>query len=400
MESLQGQKQFECEHCQAAIVVPADLPPTSAPCPICQQVTTSPPIGEPTPSRVEQNAVSPAAVVEENENEISDLPARREEQGTEDKGGSGLLWIIAALAFLLLLAGGLFLLKKTMGKPSEAGVTVPEPISDDTSTVVNVEKEGLDVLNKFLSATTIEERAKFVIGKEDTLAAMREQYGTGELPKSELKPEFFSEWGMDTHDVERGIYLLQYDRPKQFRLSTLFTPVADLRTQYSLRKPDTNLRTKAIRANFEVEAERAQVYLKRVNNELLIDWYTFIQTKNRMFRDFIEYPVAGRKGVFRLGLSEEASSLYEDEGVRNYRLVDPAHNSEDIAAISVKKNSEVGRILEELAWTDIAGKEPVFKGATMELQWSTDTKPQLQISKVICWEFLGVGGDPSNLVLQ
>jgi len=341
-----------------------------------------------------QNVISPEALhgtgdpVNDREDHYEKTPADRKE------GGAGLLWGLATLVFLALLAGGFFLFKGAKVEPVESSTETPM----DRPASGRVDEKALDVLNRFLSASSLEEKAKYVIGKEETIPDMREFYGGGDLAESELKADFFSEWAMESSDTDRGIYLLEFNQPKQFKLRSLFVPITDLMTHFTFKEPDAQLRSKALRANFEMEAVRVHAYLKRIDHELLIDWHTYVQTKNRTFRDFIDYPVAGRKGTFRIGMSEEASSLYEEEGIRNYRITDPAYAGEDIAVVSVRRDSRIGKILEELAWTDILGKGPARKGATLVLQWSEEANPTLQISNIICWEFLGVGGDPSNLV--
>lgn len=397
MDTPQGQRQFECEHCQAAILVPIDLPPTSAPCPVCQQITTSPALSQPV-AQVARPAVNP-----ERPKNHEKRPDHRDYASDVEKGsGAGLLWGLAALTFLGLLAGGFFLFQKSKGNPppnngiggdSEIPMTTNAPPQ-----FTGVEEQALDVLKNFLSASTIEEKAKYVIGKETILPDMRAYYGSGSLPKEELRADFFSEWPMDKSDTDRGIYLIEFDRPKQFKLGELFSPITDLKTHLTLKEPDLQTKSRAFRQNFEMEANRARVFLKKTGDELLIDWHTYVQTKDRLFRDFIDYPVAGRKGTFRVSLGEDVSTILQgDPGVRCYRLVDPAHFEEDIAIIPIKRDSQPGKEFEKLAWTDVVGQGPAGSGATVVLQWTTDPTPVLQVNEVICWEFLGVGGDPSNL---
>lgn len=41
-------------------------------------------------------------------------------------------------------------------------------------------------------------------------------------------------------------------------------------------------------------------------------------------------------------------------------------------------------------------REMVQRTATIVLGWSKQTPPALQIERVICWQFLGVGGEIGN----
>ncbi len=393
MEIPPGQKQFECEHCQAAILAPADLPATSAPCPMCHQMTTSPALDE-RPSRTNEGQGGNSAG-------RSQQPAPTPADQQNSSGGTVLLWGLAILTFVGLLTGGYYLYQEKRVKSEARGIALPDgPATLSVSRPVfdGVEKEALKILRDFLAAKTVEAKAGFVIGKEKSIPDMKNYYGGGAIEKDDLRADYFSEWAMDTVDTDRGIYLLEYDRPKQFKMGELFSPITDFKTHLTLKEPDLQAKAMARRGNFEMEAERARIFIKEVDGELLLDWHTYVQTKDRLFRDFIDYPVAGRKQMFRLVIGEDVGTIFEkDPSLRRYRLLDPAHSEEDVVMVTIEKNSEVGQILEKIAWTDVIGKNPNGSSITLELKWSNDSKPVMQISKVICWEFLGVGGDPSNL---
>lgn len=394
MEIPPGQKQFNCEHCQAAILVPVDLPPTSAPCPVCQQITTSPgPEAAPSPTPPE-----PTDREQVRPEPVEQAPAYQEKAGG---GGAGILWGLAVLTFVGLLAGGYYLFQEHRVKSGEGVVNPLDAPTTRTAarpTFDGVEKEALTLLEGFLDAKTPEEKARFVINGEEALPEMKAYYGGGGIEKDNIRADYFSEWAMDTTDTDRGIFLLEYDRPKQFKMSELFSPVTDIKTHLTLEEPDLQTKSLAMRENFEMEAERARIFLKQKDGKLLLDWHTYVQTKDRTFRDFINFPVAGRKKVFRLFIAEEVGTILRgDPALREYRLVDPAHSREDVAKVFVERKTEVGKILEELAWTDVIGKAPHGKSITLELEWSNEPEPKLKIPRIICWEFLGVGGDPSNL---
>jgi hypothetical protein len=40
----------------------------------------------------------------------------------------------------------------------------------------------------------------------------------------------------------------------------------------------------------------------------------------------------------------------------------------------------------------VKNARPKTKTATLELEWTRDPSPQLSISRFLCWEFLGIGG--------
>ena len=410
MEIPPGQKKFECEHCQAAILVPVDLPATSAPCPVCQMITTSPALGQAVAAAPQAVAAAPQRMERKSERDMGSRSKRK--RSNESGRGAGLLWGVAGLVALSLVLGGIVLFIKSRPKPSQGNIAPMGVVESGEATIgaavgvsdqsEGIRKRALEVLDKFLTASSVEEKAKYVLGKERLIPEMRAFYGSGVIEHNDLQADFFSEWAIDSPDAERGIYLLDFELPKQFRLSGLFRPITDFKTRLNLEAPDLHTSSKALVENFEMDAVRAMIFLKDTDGELLVDWHTYVQTKNRLFRDFVESPVAGGKGTFRLVIAEHVSTIFEqDSSTRNYKLIEPAHHEEDFTVVRVQRDSEVGKILEELAWTDVPGKrnlEPSSrKGATVVLEWSNEAEPVLGISRILCWEFLGVGGDPSNL---
>ena len=79
-------------------------------------------------------------------------------------------------------------------------------------------------------------------------------------------------------------------------------------------------------------------------------------------------------------------------GTRTYRIVDPA-NTGDRVRINVKEDSAVGRALSSLNWRGTKENRPLTRTATVELKWSgSATVSELEISRFVCWEVLGLGG--------
>jgi len=228
---------------------------------------------------------------------------------------------------------------------------------------------------------------------------MKAFYKGDVIVAEDLRPDFFTETLMEQSDQERGIKLLQFERPSQVKLGS-FPPIFDVEVGTGLAEADIQTRFRSQQQFLEMEAIRAQVFLKKVEGEFLVDWETYIQTKNRTLRDFVGNPDSGKTETFRILLTEDISTTYEkNQSLRNYRLSDPTHYKEDWAIVTVQRDSKIGKLLEKYAWTDVSGKSPnnTNSSATVRLRWSNDQIPVLELAEVICWEFLGVGGDPSNL---
>jgi hypothetical protein len=134
-------------------------------------------------------------------------------------------------------------------------------------------------------------------------------------------------------------------------------------------------------------------FFKRMPEGLKLDWEIFVQTKYRTLQNFVELPESGRSGIFRVFIVEDVPEKGNAvAGTRTYRVVDPA-NTTDSARVNVKVDSETGRTLSPINWRGTKENRPITRTATVELKWSGEpSSPELEISRFVCWEFLGLGG--------
>tara|TARA_B100001109_G_scaffold10558_1_gene7964 strand:+ start:28 stop:522 length:495 start_codon:yes stop_codon:yes gene_type:complete len=93
-----------------------------------------------------------------------------------------------------------------------------------------------------------------------------------------------------------------------------------------------------------------------------------------------------------LGLSTEAS-----EGVRFFRLSDPAFGH-DRVTVTVPNDDLNGQILSDVAWINIPGKRDQNRYATLRLRWTDEEESRIALDELVCWEFLGLGGEVGNAV--
>ncbi len=378
------------------ITIPANLPPTTAPCPMCGASTTSPE-PEPAPRSV------PARAVEVTD-QVSTAPV-----APEKKGGTGLLWGVAGLGFVGLIAGGFFLMTKFRVDPvqgpdtsglnpptgGEGGVAQTRP-----QKVVNLSdlEEAKGVLRGFFAAKTAEEKSKYIIDGASRIGDLRSFYSSEYYAKNTLEADNFNAFPMDARDEERGIFLMDYHRPKQFELAEFFRPIATLELQMEVEKPSLNIWTGALVANFEMEGQRARAFFKKINGAYKLDWDSLVQTQFRLFREFGDYPNPGASGVFRVFMIEDVTTtIQKDPDVRVYRVIDAGHIEDDQVTVAVENSSAVGHLLTPFNWTDQPGKKVEGTTATVRMSWTNEPEPKLVIDEIICWEFLNIGGDPSNL---
>ena len=137
-------------------------------------------------------------------------------------------------------------------------------------------------------------------------------------------------------------------------------------------------------------------YFKHTNQGLKLDWEMFAQTKYRTLHDFIHHPQPGKSGVFRVFITEVTSPAQLKDQTRMYLVSDPAYAS-DRARASVRIGSSTENDLAPIHWHGPDSQRPITRTATLELKWqATKHGPELVIDRLICWEFLGLGGQDKS----
>ena len=305
---------------------------------------------------------------------------------------------VLVLIVLLALAGGSFVFVKNMQEKRN----MPPPMAGPNDAALR-EKQYLEkgweddaygTLSRFLEAERPAGKAAHSISGSSLIGRMESFYQSAAIDDSDTPAEAFSVFPLSMEDRKRGIFMMIFDQPPVFEIDEFFAPLAPLDVQYKLREPDMLLATVARSSNFSAEPLKVQAIFKRTPEGLRLDWETFVQTKYRTLRDFLELPVAGREEVFRVIISETVpEKRAAPAGHRTYMVRDPAHRSEDSARVNVPVDSEVGRALSILNWRGTPEGRAISKTATLKLRWTREEIPRLELSDFICWEFLGVGGE-------
>ncbi len=449
------QREFRCSHCNGKILIPRNLPPMTGPCPHCKETITSPAPDKPEPVRVAAQVPVPAVVrevpvpaaaaqstppapagsagmgaaapphepVHQESRPVAaqapeapaapagvaplpDPPAIPAARGPKAAAPAGpvkpakekpaghrkaLLVPMVVTLLLILAAGGAWIfLSDRLGRG-----TNPAPVPVVTENRIRAagwQEEAREVLQHFLSAQTSSGKAAWSLRSAELLPEMEAFYGGAKIDDSDTPAAAFSAVELSPEDSARGIYMMLYDLPPQFELREFFRPLAPLEVQYGLEQADLLLASMAQVSNFESEPLKVHAFFKRTPDGLRLDWETFVQTKYRTFRNFIEIPEAGRSRVFRVFILEDVPERGRaPAGTRTYRVVDPAHTG-DVVRVSVPVDSELGRALSILNWRGIKDARPKTRTATVELEWSREETPRISLKRFICWEFLGIGG--------
>ncbi|MEO8616298.1 MAG: hypothetical protein ABI600_14225 [Luteolibacter sp.] len=304
--------------------------------------------------------------------------------------------LVSLLLFLGALAAVLFVAKdlaKNIDPPTASVTPADSSVSEANYLRIGWQKEAYQVLRSYMDAKTSKEKLPFVLNANGLSSKIEDFYGGGAIIDSDTPPDAFSIYELSEEDRKRGLFMMIYDQPPQFDMKEFFRPLASLEVQYGVEEADLLLSTVARVGNFAMEPLRVHAFFKRTPEGLKLDWEIFAQTKYRTFQTFVELPEIGQKGTFRLFVVEDVPDKGRAiAGTRTYRLADPA-NTSDVARVNVKVDSDVGRALSMINWRGTRENHPITRTVTVELKWAgEDAAPELEISRFICWEFLGLGG--------
>ena len=441
-------------HCNGKILIPKDLPPTTGPCPHCSGVITSPaleteaPVSSfqipaapvAAPPMVEKTVAAPpvqpvvqkrpeppappappAAVIPapiiapepekpnvehahavelppKDPNKLPNQPKKKPAVKPEKSARSGLIPVMLVLLLLFLGAGAaVYFVSKELGR-NVSSPTVSLPAANTTVSEANYirigwQKDAYELLRGYMAANTSEAKLPYIINSSALAPKLEDFYGGGTIIDTDTPADAFSVYELSEEDRKRGLFMMIYDQPPQFDMKEFFRPLASLEVQYGVEEADLLLSTLARVGNFAMEPLRVHAFFKRTPEGLKLDWEIFAQTKYRTFQNFVELPEIGQTGIFRIFIVEDVAEKGRMvAGARTYRLADPA-NTGDTARLNVKIDSETGRALSIINWRGTKENRPITRTATVELKWSGEANaPELEISRFICWEFLGLGG--------
>lgn len=411
------QRSFHCSSCHGVIYIPLQLPPTTAPCPHCGSVITSPAI-EPVPlhqsrqpaapiaaeaqtqqSATQHNTEAATAVAQAKQSRISSADAAAD---PEPEKNSILGWILAAV-LLAILCGGSWFTYKIFVRPAaienppkdqvDAATSPLDATADLDYQTEGWKKDASAILGKFLSAKTREDKASCVIGGMETLQRLEKQYGSDIYREAETQLDSFLPIQLNKTDSERNIFLMAYDRPAQFELSKYFLPLATYEMQSGIEKTDPLTESIIQASNFTMDAMKIEVFFKHTPTGMLLDWDIYLQTRYRTLQKFYDHSKAGDSAVFRVLIVEEVPLPEQSKAdVRIYRVGDPAYTG-DTFRVSVPASSDVAKALSKIHWRNTENILPKVSTVTIEL---TRSSPDLiTISRFICWEFEGLGGGNS-----
>ena len=222
--------------------------------------------------------------------------------------------------------------------------------------------EASEVLRGFMAATSLEERAAFVMDQDRVSPRLRALERQETAPWQGLSADDFNHIDLSEADRRKGIFLMLREVPGD---------------------------------DLSGDSIRNYAFFKRTDDGLKLDLEVFAQTTGQTFQAFIERPQPGVSRIFRVFIAEDPAP--PDASERNYRSYFVAGLSDFSAATRIRTTTEspVGRILAAADFTSEDGARRIMRNATVELRWTDQPEnPAIELSKFICWEFLGLGGEP------
>jgi hypothetical protein len=386
---------------QPALAAPATIPPVRI-----QQIppaATPADVIPPVPAKVElpkRKAEIPHASDPSHGNKRKSKPAKAADPVAQTNKSR---LIPLMLVILLLIAGtgtAVYFIADELGRKvqnPEISALAPDPLTAEANYLrIGWQKEAYQLLGDFIAAKSSTEKLPFILKGAELESKLRDFYGDDAINDSDTPAEAFSVLELPEEDRKRGLFMMTYDQPPQYEMKEFFRPLATLEVQHGIDEADLLLSILAKVGNFTTEPLRVHAFFKRTPEGLKLDWEVFVQTKYRTFETFVKVPEIGSIGIFRVLIVEDVPEKGRLEtGTRTYRLVDPA-NIGDSARINVKFDSETGRALSIINWRGGRDNQPITRTATVELKWTGEASaPELEISRFICWEFLGLGGQES-----
>ena len=263
------------------------------------------------------------------------------------------------MVFLLIVAalggGAYFVLGmlKPKSDPNKALVANP-------STKQIVKQPVNSTLEKYLAATTLDEKLNYVYNAEQLRPKIEAFYKDNTINEGDTLASAFSMVPLPENESKKGFILLTYNQAN---------------------------------SNSTGQHNIILAFLKETEQGVKLDWEVFAQTKYRTLSNFIKTPALGKSEVFRVIVTKEpVADPAKNKTAASYQFADPAHQRDSVK-IAPDPKSQAGQALSRLDQETAKISASLQRTATIELTWAGDPKnPQLQIKRFICWEFLGLGG--------
>lgn len=386
MDAL-AQRSFACPACKAPVYIPQDLPPTSAPCPHCRTVITSPALQPPVAS-VPLKQEIPAPIPH---------PVAASEPETRP-AASKTPWFVSA-ALLLLIVGGSWIFYQNFVEANsnhEDISHIPKPDVSRNKPInhFNWQTQARETLQGFLQATTLKEKARYVMHGQETLQRLQPLWGEKLLQEEAIHPDDFAAIFTGEEQTDPPTYLMIYKRPTQYDIKKFLRPLVTMEVMEGADKLDPLTSMLIDPSNYEMPPLQIHTYFKQTADGLLLDWDMYLQTRYRSLQAFVEKAATGGQATFRVIAVQDVPLPHEKKMQRKiYRITDPAHIT-DSYRIFAPANAEAAQQLSPIDWYQLSNRKAQFVPVTVVLEKMSND--EILLKKLICWDFEGLDGTAGN----
>jgi hypothetical protein len=361
------------------IYIPFDLPPTSAPCPHCRQVIMSP------PPPAAPAILPPKKEIAESLPALQPaLPAPEISHNEPPAPASKAPWFISIFLLVLIAAGSKLFYEEYL-RFANASDSTSSQSPPSSINLYNRDKQARVALRSFLSATTLEDKARHVIGGQATLQRLLPEWGDKLLHEEPIHEEDFASIITGDEEGENPVFLLFYDRPSTYDIKKLFPPLMPMEVTSKLQPIDPLFLPLTDRSRFESEPLRINAFFKQTDDGVLLDWDIYLQTRYRTLRAFVGSAPAGKRSTFRVIALHDVPLPEEKRKMQKvYRLTDVA-NISDSFRVFTPMGSKAAESMSKIDWYGQPDKSNPLAPVTVVLEKLPDGG--VLLAEHICWDF-------------
>lgn len=301
-----------------------------------------------------------------------------------------LLGWIALVVLLIGVYQGVAWLRRTSPAPAQTPAKKVEVPLDPFVDRLWVE-EARKTLHQFLTAETPEDRIPLVLAP----ASVADKIVQDPIDQPEpLSAELFTALPLTEGMRKDGLFALYYERPGYSGLHYLLRPMVTREVEIAYQAPSIWDQFAKLTANQNIPLRgRVTAFFRRDGDRLLLDWETFIQTRDRVLFEFAQSRHVGAITVrvtVRKAHPEVAANLAKARDLAGgdwFWIEDPS-----FPGIRHALHLPVGSSSELLnhSW-DAEDIYSAPQAATISIAWHPD-KDAFILNDWVCWNYLHLPG--------
>jgi hypothetical protein len=251
----------------------------------------------------------------------------------------------------MLVTLGVYTVRQNSAHQATVAVADDKPARAQKRAAEALADEARETLAHFLAARTWEQKLPYVVNASSMAAQMRDYYKTHALEQGVAAGEFESCPALvSASDVEHHVTTLSRASTTSFSFSDNKTTGVDAAALYFFR-----------------------------NGKL--DWETFVQQYTGRLAEFLKSEQPG-SAIFRVVLDRTEPAA--GQGLPSLNISNPNTTPQPLTHLAVRSLPEP--VAQAISALDVGQ----CRLATVELEWSDDATPVLQLKRLLSWESQGV----------